>query len=160
MHHVQREDRIRLRAALVSRLQDTGWRQRLLDRGAHAHDRSLSPSWPQQSVRCPPEMSVRPTTLHGAEVSSYYTRSKHCEDPMLATRALFGKDAVTCAQFCKAVGVSLLFDYSPGEVVFDWGFGCGHELMSAAASSAARHVRNAEALCAGSDGAVCDHVVN
>ena len=33
-----------------------------------------------------------------------------------------------CAQFCKVISVGVLMRYLPGELVFDWGAGCGHAL--------------------------------
>ena len=166
---LRREDHQDQTRSLVSLLPIHALRQHLVDR---AHEKSAPPSPSRlQSVICPSQMLAMPKTLHGAEVLSYQTRPEQgqCEK----TQGIFA-NSVTCSQFCKAAGVGLLFDYAPGEVVFDWGFGCGHmlawlqrlfgvrpaghELSAAAARSAVRHTTNAETLCSGASGTNLSHI--
>ena len=77
-----------------------------------------------------------------------------------------------CTQFCKVISVGALMQYLPGELVFDWGAGCGHalgwlrrafgvaatghEFHGVVGAKAVQHA-GAEAMCDG-DGADLSHL--
>ena len=105
--------------------------------------------------------------------SSYLTRfhmAQQC-DPSGNGRGEWG-GYIKCSQFCKVVSVGALMRYAPGELVFDWGAGCGHalgwlrrvfgvattghEFLEELGAKAVQHA-GAGAMCSG-DGADLSHL--
>ena len=182
------------RPRLLGKLQDGGLRRHLETHGRTARNRMCqvpgradrasrrgSPS--VFDMKCPNRSHHHGMGGMGGmggtvKVKSYETRGTHCEAGGNANergsaqeRGMWWGD-VRCATLCKYLSVGLLLGYAPGEVVYDWGLGCGfavgwlerlfavrttgHELSQAAAASAARRTGAAN-VCWG-DGTALAHV--
>ena len=79
---------------------------------------------PRINVTCPSSGNKAKILQSGAEVGSYVDRGT--ERCMSITGVWCC--STLCESFCKIASVATLLGYRSGDVVFDWGAGCGHML--------------------------------
>jgi hypothetical protein len=118
------------RAHAVRKLKNSKLREWLERRSLKDHQFSEPPRPPEpehdprSNVTCPLSADQPKNLKSGAEVGSYVDRGT--ERCMAMTGVWCCSNL--CEGFCKIVSVATLLVYRQGDVVFDWGAGCGHML--------------------------------